>query len=113
MVWALTKPRAKSCSPYAAVRLRVGFAGCMAPSREEGRPQVRRPADRIQHGEDQDRQRRILEHIHNYSERIPMAAIILPVWPNSARCEKKRAVSQAVQPSMTVMFSSETPASSS
>ena len=49
----------------------------------------------------------------NYSGRIPITAIILPVLPNSARCEKKRLVSHAVQPSMMEMCSGPTPAASS
>ena len=40
-----------------------------------------------------------------HSGRIPITAIIRPVLPNSARCEKKRLVSQAVQPSITLMCS--------
>ena len=42
-----------------------------------------------------------------------MTAIILPVLPNSARCEKKRVVSHAVQPSITLMCPPLIPASSS
>ena len=48
-----------------------------------------------------------------YSGRIPITAIILPVLPNSARCEKKRCVSHAVHPSTVAMRSGRTPAASS
>lgn len=49
----------------------------------------------------------------NYSGRIPITAIILPVLPNSARCEKNLLVSHAVHPSMMEICSGRTPASSS
>jgi len=74
---------------------------------------VRRAAPQIQDGEYQQRQKSILQSEQHYSGRIAMTAIMRPVLPNSARWEKKRVVSQAVQPSTTLICSSRRPASSS
>ena len=48
-----------------------------------------------------------------YSALIPITAIIRPVLPNSARCEKKRAVRTRCSPRSTLMCSSRIPASCS
>ena len=49
----------------------------------------------------------------DHSGRTPIAAIMRPVLPNSARCEKKRVVSHAVHPPTMLMCSARNPASSS